>query len=55
VLWWLGCFLPWRVLVADWSRVNALAGTCAAGVAATVAQAARAAGFRSTGRQCSTH
>src|SRR5256885_16969091 len=43
VLWWLGCFGLWLVLVADWSRVNALAGACAAAVAATVAECARAA------------
>ena len=43
LLWWLGCFGLWLALVADWSRVNALAGACAAAVAATVAEYARAA------------
>ncbi len=43
LLWWLGCFGLWLVLVADWSRVNALAGACAAAAAATVAESARAA------------
>jgi hypothetical protein len=33
----------WLVLVADWSRTNALAGACAAAVAATVAECARTA------------
>lgn len=40
-LWWLGCFGLWLVLVADWSRLNALAGACAAAVAATAAEAVR--------------
>lgn len=42
LLWWLGCFGLWLVLVADWTRLNALAGVCAAAVAATVAECARA-------------
>jgi hypothetical protein len=40
---WLGCFGMWLTLVADWSRVNAVAGICAAAVAATVAECARTA------------
>jgi hypothetical protein len=40
---WLGCFGMWLVLVGDWSRVNAVAGVCAAAAAATVAECARAA------------
>ena len=39
---WLGCFGMWLMLVADWSRVNAVAGVCVAAVAATVAECARA-------------
>ena len=42
-LLWLGCFGMWLMLVADWSRVNAIAGVCAAAAAATVAECARAA------------
>jgi hypothetical protein len=41
VLWWLGCFSLWLVLVGDWSLVNGLAGAVAAAVAAAVAEAAR--------------
>jgi multisubunit Na+/H+ antiporter MnhE subunit len=43
VLWWLGCFGFWLILVADWSGVNAVAGACIAAVAATISERARAA------------
>jgi hypothetical protein len=47
--WWLGCFGMWLVLVADWSRVNAVAGVCAAAGAATVAECARTAAREDVG------
>ncbi|MGN6377524.1 MAG: hypothetical protein ACTHNU_01090 [Gaiellales bacterium] len=43
LLWWLGWFWLWMLLVADWSRIELIAGACAAAVAATFTEAARAA------------
>jgi hypothetical protein len=43
LLWWLGCFWFWVLLVGGWDRVDALAGAGAACVAATIAERARAA------------
>jgi hypothetical protein len=39
----------WLVLVADWSRVNAIAGAVAAAAAATVAECARGAARQDVG------
>ncbi|HEU5243851.1 MAG TPA: hypothetical protein VFU33_05560 [Gaiellaceae bacterium] len=45
--WWLALFWLWLVLVGEWNRLEWVAAACAATIAATLAELARArTGFR---------